>query len=357
MAIRRCRPEGAATLESTGLAPAEALAYRTLLRSPAASARDLAGRLGMSVLDARTALHGLEAKGLIGRMPGAAQRFRVAASPDEAFRPLIRRRRADLRAMRSDVDALAEEYRSGRSARSGERVEMLAGDVAAHVARLVAGATADVCALVTNATQALPAIGRGRLGGGVVERTVYPRSALGRPDDRREIEAAIRGGAQIRVTDRPPFAMLVVDRSLVLVSTTSVATHRLGGRNGDPAVANVAAVDVVGGSDAVPGAVVVHPGGLQDSLVAIFDRTWATAEPVRVTAGGLACGDPSVTVPCPDDLRLLTLLLDGLTDEAIATKLDLGTRTVQRRVRELIESAGVRTRLQLIWQATRRGWI
>jgi len=30
---------------------------------------------------------------------------------------------------------------------------------------------------------------------------------------------------------------------------------------------------------------------------------------------------------------------------------------VQRRVRELIEAAGVRTRVQLIWHATRSGWI
>ena len=67
--------------------------------------------------------------------------------------------------------------------------------------------------------------------------------------------------------------------------------------------------------------------------------------------------DHPVTVPHPDDLRLLELMLDGLTDEAIAGKLDLGTRTVQRRVRELIESAGVRTRVQLIWHATRSGWI
>jgi DNA-binding NarL/FixJ family response regulator len=50
-------------------------------------------------------------------------------------------------------------------------------------------------------------------------------------------------------------------------------------------------------------------------------------------------------------------MLAGLTDQAIAGKLGIGTRTVQRRVRDLIVTAGVHTRLQLIWQATRSGWI
>jgi len=62
-------------------------------------------------------------------------------------------------------------------------------------------------------------------------------------------------------------------------------------------------------------------------------------------------------LPSPDDMRLLALLLDGYTDEAIAARLDVGARTVQRRIHDLIELAGVRTRLQLVWFATRRGWL
>lgn len=67
--------------------------------------------------------------------------------------------------------------------------------------------------------------------------------------------------------------------------------------------------------------------------------------------------DRQIPAPGAEDLRLLGLLLDGLTDHAIAGKLHIGTRTVQRRIHELIETAGVRTRLQLIWHATRSGWL
>jgi hypothetical protein len=310
------------------------------------SVDDLVSRLGLPALDVRAALRGLEAKGLVGRIPGSAQRFRAASAPDDAFRPLVRKRRNELRAMRSDVDALAREYRDGRPGLGGERVDVLRGDAGTHVTRLIAGATVEVCALVTDAARALPARGRAARRPGVRERTVYPRASLARGDGRREIESAVRAGALIRVVDHPPFALLIVDRSVALVAA------RMNSVPGSAVSAASAGAEARGGD-----ALLVHPGGLQESLLAVFDRTWSVAEPVRVTPSGPVCGDPAVAVPCPDDLRLLTLLLDGLTDEAIATKLDLGTRTVQRRVRDLIEAAGARTRLQLIWQATRHGWI
>jgi DNA-binding NarL/FixJ family response regulator len=49
--------------------------------------------------------------------------------------------------------------------------------------------------------------------------------------------------------------------------------------------------------------------------------------------------------------------LAGLTDASVAKQLDLGLRTVQRRVRRLTELAGASTGLQLGWQAHARGWV
>ncbi|HZD98368.1 MAG TPA: helix-turn-helix domain-containing protein, partial [Micromonosporaceae bacterium] len=168
----------AATLESIGLAPEEVLAYRMLLRSPTASIADLATRLRMPILDVRAALRGLEAKGLIGRIPGSAQRFRLASTPEEVFRPLVRQRRAELQAMRSDVDALTEEYRGRPQRPDGERIDVLYGNAATHVTRLVAGAAVEVCALVTERARALPARGRAARRPGVRVRAVYPRASL-----------------------------------------------------------------------------------------------------------------------------------------------------------------------------------
>jgi DNA-binding NarL/FixJ family response regulator len=65
----------------------------------------------------------------------------------------------------------------------------------------------------------------------------------------------------------------------------------------------------------------------------------------------------SQSTPTTLDLRILSLLLLGSTDAAIAKQLGLGLRTVQRRVAHMMELAGVTTRLQLGWQAHRRGWL
>ncbi|GGU86563.1 hypothetical protein GCM10010260_19610 [Streptomyces filipinensis] len=69
--------------------------------------------------------------------------------------------------------------------------------------------------------------------------------------------------------------------------------------------------------------------------------------------------DRPATSAGPDatGLEVLSLLLAGLTDASVAEQLDLGLRTVQRRMRRLMELAGVATRLRLGWHAYERGWM
>jgi DNA-binding NarL/FixJ family response regulator len=50
------------------------------------------------------------------------------------------------------------------------------------------------------------------------------------------------------------------------------------------------------------------------------------------------------------------LLLAGLTDQAVASQLDLSLRTLQRRLRHLMDAAGVQSRMQLGWYAARHDW-
>lgn len=47
----------------------------------------------------------------------------------------------------------------------------------------------------------------------------------------------------------------------------------------------------------------------------------------------------------------------GLTDRAVAIQLGLSMRTVQRRVRALMDRTGVDTRFRLGAEAVQRGWI
>ena len=56
----------------------------------------------------------------------------------------------------------------------------------------------------------------------------------------------------------------------------------------------------------------------------------------------------------PTDARLMTLLAAGFKDDAIARQLALSSRTVGRRVAELMETLGARTRFQAGIHAQRR---
>lgn len=109
------------------------------------------------------------------------------------------------------------------------------------------------------------------------------------------------------------------------------------------------------GRDAEPAALVVHASGLLESLMGLFESVWRDAMPLRLGGSGGVREDR--VGPDPADLEILSLLLAGLTDASVAKQLDLGLRTVQRRVKGLMELTGVSTRLQLGWHAYERGWV
>jgi hypothetical protein len=88
-------------------------------------------------------------------------------------------------------------------------------------------------------------------------------------------------------------------------------------------------------------------------------QAWQRGYPLELSAAGPdgqqvaelpGCG------PTALDRRILALMLSGLTDQAVATQLDLSLRTLQRRLRYLMDFAGVDTRLQLGWHAARNSW-
>lgn len=54
--------------------------------------------------------------------------------------------------------------------------------------------------------------------------------------------------------------------------------------------------------------------------------------------------------------RILCLLAAGLTEPEIAQTNYLSVRTVRRRVKDVMEAYGMRTRMQLAAESIRRGW-
>ena len=89
------------------------------------------------------------------------------------------------------------------------------------------------------------------------------------------------------------------------------------------------------------------------SGTALFEHVWDRAVAIH--------GDGELPVldagPSAADAALLPLLAAGLTDGAIARQLGTHPRTVQRRVRDLLDKLGAATRFQAGLQAARRGWL
>lgn len=155
---------------------------------------------------------------------------------------------------------------------------------------------------------------------GVRVRQVTTRAGL--LADSRELPGIMyRHGGQARTTDRWPFKATVIDRTLALVPADFAMM--------------------------INGTLLVRDPVVVEALLALHDTLWRYGQPaVR----------PDDVLPrhLPPVLRTLT---SGLPDEAAARTLKLSPRTYSRRVSELIEVLGVRSRFQAGHEAARRGWL
>lgn len=163
---------------------------------------------------------------------------------------------------------------------------------------------------------------------GVRARVIYDRSALEEPGQLAALQELSELGEDARLLENLPMKMMLVDRRRAIVPLSDV----------EPGVHSVALIDT---------------SPLLRALVALFEALWQTAIPFS-THKGNSNAKPSFD---PASRSLLTLLAAGLKDEAIAHQLGVSRRTVQRRLRLLMDSLGVQSRRQIVLQAARRGYL
>ncbi|OAR27311.1 hypothetical protein A8W25_03380 [Streptomyces sp. ERV7] len=321
-------------LGAIGLDEMQESAYRTLVALGAAEVVDLAHRLALPEPDTERALRRLERQGLAAQSSARTGRW-VAAPPGVALGALLTQQRHELEQAELAAALLAEEYRAEAAEPAvHDLVEVVTGAsaVAHRFHQLQLGAAEEVCALVTGNPVAVTGMDNESeeraATRGVAYRVVIEREVLALPAGIVEVTAALGREEQVRTVERVPTKLVVADRSLAMVPLT--------------------------GRDAEPAALVVHASGLLESLMGLFEAVWRDALPLRLA--GTAVREES-SGPDATDLEILSLLLAGMTDASAAKQLDLGLRTVQRRVKGLMELTGVTTRLQLGWHAYERGWV
>lgn len=99
-----------------------------------------------------------------------------------------------------------------------------------------------------------------------------------------------------------------------------------------------------------------RPGPLA-AVESLLEGVWQLSTPLAPTLQAASREQGSRAPLDERDLRILNLLTGGGSDQLIARQTGVSVRTVERRVRYIMEHLGAATRFQAGVQAARRGWV
>ncbi|WP_051265745.1 helix-turn-helix transcriptional regulator [Nakamurella lactea] len=326
-------------LETLGLTPAEVVAYRRLVDRPPMTVAEFADGLpGEPAV--QELLAGLTAKGLATTWAGVPTRY-AAVAPDVALDNLANAREEEIAKARIAAGELARRWsRVGRSVDPRELIEIVVGrEATLQRAEQIQRTATDEVLIFDKPPYASSGLGNATelqllTSGSTSFRCLYDRAALDLPGNYTRIQELVVAGESARVAPTVPLKMVMGDNRIALLPLETA-----------PESIGVAAA--------------IHPSALLDSLRALFEVLWQQAAPLRFTSTRPAGAGPASTVPeslSPMDQDVIQLLAAGLTDKAIGRQLGIGERTVQRRVKVMMQAYGVTNRLQLGMRLAGTGW-
>lgn len=326
-------------LGALGISEFDERVYRVFLAGPDLPVHEIASAVGAPTSRVRHAVSRLESVGLLRRVTHGHYQ---PAGPQTALMTLLNQRRmeaeAAFAAVQGAVEELTVEYRAGRlrtdpsslvevlSGRDtvNRRVEELTRSISTHMWVLdkppyLEWANGQPDTNETEMTVTMAMISRG-----VDIRAVYCPESMQRPGRFDTVVRLAELGEQSRMLPSLPFKLRIMDR-------------------------RVALVPLIGGI--YDSLAVVHPSGLLDALMELFDAYWERAVPI----GKVPTQDEDR--PSEDDLLLLRMLKAGLKDHAVARQLGISARTATRRIATIMERLGTETRFQAGVEAAKRGWL
>lgn len=171
------------------------------------------------------------------------------------------------------------------------------------------------------------------LADGVDLRMVLDTSLLTESWALDRLEHADTQGHAARVVNGIPFGVVICDEESVLVE---ISSHDPEGY----------------------GSLALRREPSRRAVIRLFEQMWSVSTPYRPTRRKLAASPEEPSAPLDDrDTRVLALLSVGASDKVIARQIGTSVRTVERRVRYLMEHLSAATRFQAGVQAARRGWV
>jgi DNA-binding CsgD family transcriptional regulator len=318
-------------LTALGATETEDSVYCFVATTVSATWAEIRSATGLSAGDIRSSLAGLHQRGLVSQTNDDPVRY-VASSPG-TVEAMISNRLRELRGAQEVLDLLADKRRAAQL--SGEAAgvfEVVHGQQALrhHVLHLLHTARSEVINMVKPPVIAVQTSEGALPGDAIRNRAIFETGALEVPGTLDAIRDGMTSASDVRVHTKLPVKMLAIDRCVALIPLAR--------------------------DDAVPVGVLIHPSAMLDALLALFEHVWDSAVALHMVDSGEVSGAADGALST-EDKQLLSLLLAGLTDEAIATHFRISVRTVQRKVHALMEMASVRTRMQLAWEAARQDWL
>jgi DNA-binding CsgD family transcriptional regulator len=315
-------------LAALGLGSQEDHVYRYLISVLSATSEEVQTALGLKPTRARAVLARLEELGFVYRLTDGPVRFAAAPRMVDAT---IARKLAELRQAQESLAQLAAQHHARRIAAEGAGFEVIRGVEAMRERALdmLCSARSELLNMIKAPVVAVFSEEHLWPGETVRGRLIFDRGAVGDTQTLDAIRLAPDGRKEVRVHTKVPVKMLAIDRTLALV----------------PLIEH----------DAMPVSVLIGEGPVLDSFLELFDYVWETA--VWLQEGKGDSPRPGEHPLTEADRQLLSLLLAGLTDGAIAAHLKVSVRTVERKTRALMDAAQVRTRMQLAWKAAQQHWL
>jgi DNA-binding CsgD family transcriptional regulator len=253
---------------------------------------------------------------------------------------LLARQQAELAAHQQRIEEsraaaarLIAEYADTRSSTPGPGVEQLTGldQIRDRLTTLTRAVRTEVMTFAPDGEHTRGSIEAARplneqlLGRGVRLRTIYLDSVRNSPHTAEYVDWLAAQGGQVRTVPTLPIRMIIVDRATAVIPTRS--------------------------DDTAAGAVLLTGDGALTALCALFESTWAAAEPF----GNVVPRDPRGLTG--SEAAALRLLAEGHTDEAIAKRLGVSHRTARRIATGLMERLNARSRFEAGVRAVQQGWL
>jgi DNA-binding NarL/FixJ family response regulator len=170
---------------------------------------------------------------------------------------------------------------------------------------------------------------------GIALRVVHQSSALAHPQSMEYLRQIERLGAHVRLRENLPFRLMLMDDDSAVCALPT--------RDADDDIFLLRGVRLIG------------------LLNHVFRAIWVDAVPLALAVDRRPAtkteAQPVRTVLTPQQQAIIRYLAEGETDQAIARQLGVTTRTVTRRLGEIYDALGARSRFQAGMIARSQGLI